>query len=484
VSLSSPGLSPLGSRLLIAERFVAPCASLAEVVIPLDVIAPRSTRRLRIAVIAEDGPEYRMTTFSHSAFSDRDSLRLSFAPFDAAPGATFFVGVLDVGERVAHDVDLARIRGAATDRSPIVLDCRGAEDGRDLLLDEHSICAFRVTPSDSEIRTAYWIDAFWCDAFGVFLQGWVHAFQHPVRGARIESAGRSARVSDFSDRPDLLDHYPEYEHVRRAGFTVYLDCPPGHPLHLVVETDAGIAKVSLPLPHGPVPPWPIDEEPEDEISPMMRRFAELANAHGGRVLQIGSRVPRGADAVPPRSLFRAPLIGLDIHPGCNVDVVGDAHGLSRFLRPSSLDGAFSASVLEHLEAPWVVAAEINRVLKLGGVVYQQVPGAWPAHAQPNDFWRFSAEGLRVLFGAASGFEVLEYRDSGRAAIIPSPEWRVRYLEMPTVPAFAMAEVLARKVADLEPGRVAWPLTARQSETRSHQYPLTALRPGKGSAGKR
>ncbi len=32
--------------------------------------------------------------------------------------------------------------------------------------------------------------------------------------------------------------------------------------------------------------------------------------------------------------------------------------------------------------------------------------------------------------------------------------------MPTVPAFAMAEILARKVAEIPPGAVAWPLGAR------------------------
>ena len=123
----------------------------------------------------------------------------------------------------------------------------------------------------------------------------------------------------------------------------------------------------------------------------------------------------------------------------------------------------------------------NRVLKPGGLVYHQVPGAWPAHAQPNDFWRISAEGLRVLFGPESGFEVVEARDSGPAAIIPAPEWRKTYLDMPTVPAYAVAEILSRKVIDLEPGAVAWPLGSGASEVRSRQYPVSGLRPSRGSS---
>ena len=214
------------------------------------------------------------------------------------------------------------------------------------------------------------------------------------------------------------------------------------------------------------------------VSPMLRRFVDLANARGGRVLQVGARTPAGLGGMPPRPLLRGPVIGLDIHPGFRVDLVGDAHVLSRFLREGSVDAVVSGSVLEHLQAPWLFAAEVNRVLKPGGLVYHEAPGAWPAHAQPNDFWRMSAEGLRVLFGPESGFEVLEARDAGPAAMIPTPKWRQRHLDMPTVPTFAMAEILARKVAEIPPGAVAWPLGA--SEERARRYPVDGLRVAQAS----
>ena len=82
----------------------------------------------------------------------------------------------------------------------------------------------------------------------------------------------------------------------------------------------------------------------------------------------------------------------------------------------------------------------------------------------------------MLFGPECGFEVLDSCDSGPAAIIPGPEWREGFLDMPTVPAYTMAEILARKVADVPPGAVAWPLAAGASETRSRQYPVSGLRP--------
>ena len=60
--------------------------------------------------------------------------------------------------------------------------------------------------------------------------------------------------------------------------------------------------------------------------------------------------------------------------------------------------------------------------------------------------------------------------------MPSPDWRNEFLDMPTIPAMAMAEILARKVEEIPPGAIAWPLTPAESEIRSHQYPLSGLRP--------
>ena len=88
-------------------------------------------------------------------------------------------------------------------------------------------------------------------------------------------------------------------------------------------------------------------------------------------------------------------------------MVADAHFLSRAIEPGSVDGVFSLAVLEHLAAPWLVAAEVNRILKLGGLTYHVAPHSWPVHETPNDFWRMSDAGLRALFGPHLGFEVLE-----------------------------------------------------------------------------
>jgi SAM-dependent methyltransferase len=471
------------SPLVIAERFVSPVARLSGVVLPLDVIARRPVARLRFVVLADGAghaEDYRAATLSNPGLGPEESLRLEFAPFDAPAGASFLLGVLDPSGRAEAPLaaDLAAVRAAAAGRPPIGLACRATGEGTasGLLIDDRGLAAFRATDGPSGVRVAHGLDSFWCDPYGLYLRGWIHAHEHRVRSLRVESAGRSARVDTFTDRPDLLAHYPAHEHVRHAGFAVYLACPVGHPVTLTLETDGGPARLHLPLPETPLPPLPeIVGEGHDEVSPLLRRFVEMANSRGGRVLQVGARTPAGQAGAAPRPLLRGPVTGLDIHPGNCVDLVGDAHFLGRFLRAGSVDAVVSGSVLEHLQAPWLFAAEVNRVLKPGGLVYHIAPGAWPAHAQPNDFWRMSAEGLRVLFGPDSGFEVLAALDAMPATMIPSPAWRQHFLDMPTIPAFAMAEILARKVDEIQPGAVAWPLRAGASAERSRRYPVDGLR---------
>ncbi len=473
-------------RLIIGERFRAPCADLSVLALPLDVIAAAAPRRLHCVVAsAEDPGAVRYGSIAVGGLLPAETLRLIFEPFAASAGASFALGVFDApaGGGLDRDALIGRTRHAAHGREPIVLEGAGglaAHGPEPPLFDEGGLSALRPHAPNGEaaaqdaIRTAYWIDAFWCDAHGVYLRGWVHAHEHRVRSLRLECAGRSAAVERFTERPDLLAFYPEHDHVRWSGFALYLACPPGRPVNAVVETDAGPANLHLVLPEGPVPPWVMADGEGDEPSPRWRLFAELANAQRGPVLQIGAR-SRERETLAPMRLLRRAVVGFDIHPGHGVHVVGDAHGLGRTVRAGALGGVFSGAVLEHLEAPWVVAAGINRALALGGVVYHHAPMAWPSHAQPNDFWRFTDEGLRILFGEASGFEVLGSALLEPAAVVPAPSWRRDHFDMPTVPAYGGAEIVARKVRDLEPDAIAWPLDATRSAERSRSYPVEALR---------
>ncbi|MBS0570159.1 MAG: methyltransferase domain-containing protein [Proteobacteria bacterium] len=138
---------------------------------------------------------------------------------------------------------------------------------------------------------------------------------------------------------------------------------------------------------------------------MQNFWSLLGQSDSGSLLEVGSRARSGISrrqSVP--STWR--YTGLDIMAGENVDVVGDAHQLSRLFAPGSFRAVMSFSVLEHLLMPWKFAVELNRVMELGGFGFFMTHQCWPVHDQPWDFWRFSSEAWKGIFNRATGFEIV------------------------------------------------------------------------------
>lgn len=127
-----------------------------------------------------------------------------------------------------------------------------------------------------------------------------------------------------------------------------------------------------------------------------------------RFLEIGSRNINGA---PER---RTPFyLGMDRIAGDGVDLVGDGHAIP--FGDNSFDYCICAETLEHDKAPWETAGEIFRVLKSGGLLIVTVPGiGFPRHDYPSDYWRFTTDGLSLLF---ERFEIMEcINDSAERAV--------------------------------------------------------------------
>jgi uncharacterized protein YbaR (Trm112 family)/SAM-dependent methyltransferase len=92
---------------------------------------------------------------------------------------------------------------------------------------------------------------------------------------------------------------------------------------------------------------------------------------------------------------RANLVQSDMRSGARVDFISDAHRIP--LANDALDGVVFQGVAEHVARPWLIAAEIVRVLKPGGVVYCEAPFIQWYHEDPKDYYRFTEDGLRALF---------------------------------------------------------------------------------------
>ncbi|MCW3477667.1 class I SAM-dependent methyltransferase [Limobrevibacterium gyesilva] len=150
---------------------------------------------------------------------------------------------------------------------------------------------------------------------------------------------------------------------------------------------------------------------------MMRRFIDTVDAMpGARVLDIGGR---NRSRIDRSQEFRsAETTVLDILDGDNVDVVGDAHELGRLFPPGHFDAVYSVSVFEHLMMPWSVAAQMNQVLKPGGIALIFTHQTLGMHDIPWDFWRFSDTAWDALFNPRTGFEIVERMLESEQFIIP------------------------------------------------------------------
>lgn len=146
-----------------------------------------------------------------------------------------------------------------------------------------------------------------------------------------------------------------------------------------------------------------------EIDQLFDRLAQSTGRRAPRVLQVGSRtlvsernVRNWRSLVARRFGAKARFVGLDIAEGSNVDCVADICGDPRMLKAKlgeePFDLVLCCHVLEHTRHPARAARNIERALRPGGLAY--VAAAWSQafHATPDDYWRFSARGLMLLFG--------------------------------------------------------------------------------------
>jgi SAM-dependent methyltransferase len=171
------------------------------------------------------------------------------------------------------------------------------------------------------------------------------------------------------------------------------------------------------------------------------------NKEGMRILEVGSRNVTGTNL---RSVFSsAYYVGFDFYEGENVDVVGDAHKLSSYFRDDEkFDLIFSSAVFEHFHMPWIVAQEIQKMLKVGGYVYTETHFSYSAHERPWNFFQFSDMGLRVLFNSALGFEVVDCGMSNRMNGVFSQEADEYLRGKAIVELYCHSEILAKKVRDV------------------------------------
>jgi SAM-dependent methyltransferase len=113
-----------------------------------------------------------------------------------------------------------------------------------------------------------------------------------------------------------------------------------------------------------------------------------------RILVIGG----GTVGAGLEELYTDPTVDLicfDIYASPSVQFIADGHAIP--LAVGSVDGVVIQAVLEYVLEPTVVAKEIHRVLRSGGIVYSDTPFLQQVTEGPYDFTRFTDSGHRYLF---------------------------------------------------------------------------------------
>jgi SAM-dependent methyltransferase len=106
----------------------------------------------------------------------------------------------------------------------------------------------------------------------------------------------------------------------------------------------------------------------------------------------------------------------DIDTGCGADIIFDAN--KKFpIKQGRFDNIFCMNLIEHLNNSENCINECHRVLKKGGRLYLSMVFLYPFHADPNDFVRYTHEGMMHRL-KSTGFDKIKIkRLGGRGAII-------------------------------------------------------------------
>ena len=115
----------------------------------------------------------------------------------------------------------------------------------------------------------------------------------------------------------------------------------------------------------------------------------LPDAHG-KVLNVGSGTRSYRSHLPADS----DLVTVDIQLFNDTDIQTSVYQLP--FNDEAFDVVIATELLEHLQNPYAALREINRVLCSSGKLIMTVPFLFRIHGDPDDFHRYTSEGLSSM----------------------------------------------------------------------------------------
>ena len=127
-----------------------------------------------------------------------------------------------------------------------------------------------------------------------------------------------------------------------------------------------------------------------------------SNAHlvRGPILEIGSK--DYGNTPDYRSIFLGEkYVGVDLEEGKGVDVVidvsSDYEKVISKLNVNKFNTIICFSVLEHCKDLQKICQNIQELLSDDGQLFVSIPFCWEYQKFPEDYWRFTPAGIKVLF---------------------------------------------------------------------------------------
>lgn len=121
----------------------------------------------------------------------------------------------------------------------------------------------------------------------------------------------------------------------------------------------------------------------------------------GPFLEVGSKDYGSTQDLHSVFASKGEYIGVDMSAGPGVDIVLDMTKdfviIDDAIKNMRFGTVFCLSVLEHCHKPFNMAENLTNLLEIGGTLVVSAPFSWKIHAYPNDYWRFTPEGMKLLF---------------------------------------------------------------------------------------
>jgi SAM-dependent methyltransferase len=277
-----------------------------------------------------------------------------------------------------------------------------------------------------------------------YLSGWFHHPDDQLAGVTLDAEGLLASTSEVG-----LAHGGGPQELRSGGWRVQAMLSADHfPREAIVRFNTLRGRV---IDIGLIDLLAERDQGDPTAALQSTFFGRIGARAYRRILDLGGRDRSNRGINYFAEHHEVTVFDIQAHSG--VQVVGDAHELSRHFPAGHFDALHCRSVLEHLLMPWKVVVEAAKVLRLGGLAYFHTHQTIGMHDMPWDFWRFSDTAWDALFNEYTGFRIVG-RALGLECFVIPHRWRSDAEDAERAAGFEHSTVLVEKIA--EP-RLDWPV---------------------------